>query len=375
MKVTSIERSPGVWRLRIEIGRDASGKRMFRYETLRGTADDAARRRFAILQAHEDNSFAVPSKVTFGAFYQQWIDRRRALDKITRTTAENYTKIARYFLAPIAGKQLQRVTAQDVQAIYTEAAPRVSKGTLAHVHKILSACFKAARKAKLVKVNVMEEVEAPVRPRIKPGALSQDRAAELVASLEGHWLQPVVSLSLVTGMRRGEVLGLRWSDVDLDAARIAVRGQLVQYEDGSVHWTPTKTDAGLRVISVGLEAVELLAGLRRAAAERRMKLGLGGKLDDTYVFVRDDGVSPIKPASLTRTFWEQTGGEMHFHALRHTHLTHLLARVGKAGVKAVAQRAGHADITTTLSIYQTVFEEDDRALADMSGGLIRKGPR
>jgi integrase len=371
MKVTYIERSPGVWRLRIEIGKDDAGKRMFRYETVRGTEDDAGKRRYAILNAHEEGDFATPSKVTFGAFFKHWIDTRLALKKITRSTAENYNKIFGYFLQPLAGKQLQRVTAQHVQAIYTDMAPRVSPGTLAHVHKILSAYFKAARRAKLLKVNIMEEVEAPRRPKVKPKAMTEEAASQLIEKLDGHWLQPVVALSLVTGLRRGEVCGLRWCDVDLDAAKLHVRGQIVQYEDRSVEYVEAKTDAGRRSISLGLEAVELLRDHRRLCAERRLKVGAGGKLDDVYVFTLDDLVEPIKPSTLTRTVWEECG-DFHFHQARHTHLTHLLARVGKTGAKAVSQRAGHADITTTLSIYQTVFEEDDRALADMSGGLIRR---
>lgn len=369
MKVTYIERSPGVWRLRIEVGKDDAGRRMFRYETLRGTEDDAGRRRYAILQAHEDGDFATPSKVTFGAYFKHWVDTRLALKKISRSTAENYNKIFDYFLKPLAGKQLQRITAQHVQSIYTDVAPRVSEGTLAHVHKILSAYFKAARKGKLLKVNIMEEVEAPRRPRVKPKAMTEVAAAQLIEKLDGHWLQVVVALSLVTGLRRGEVLGLRWCDVDLDGAKLHVRGQVVQYEDRSVAYVAAKTDAGTRTVSLGQEAVELLRDHRRLCAERRLKAGAGGRLDDVYVFTLDDLAGPIKPSTLTRTVWETCGG-FHFHQARHTHLTHLLARVGKAGAKAVSQRAGHADITTTLSIYQTVFEEDDRALADMSGGLI-----
>lgn len=379
MKVTYIERSPGVWRLRIETGVSADGRRLFKYETVRGTLDDVQRRRFELLQQHDEGSFAESSKVTFKQFFDHWIATRRALGKITRSTSENYEKIYNYFLQPLGGRRLQSIVAQEVQSIYTEIAPRVSRGTLIHTHKILRAYFAAARKAKLVKVNIMEEVEAPDRPRIKPRAMTQDRAGELLQSLEGHWMQNIVALALVTGLRRGEVLGLRWGDIDLAGAKLHVAGQLVQYENQEVEWCGTKTDAGLRRISLGVDAVELLSAMRRAAAELRLRLGLGGKLDDVYVFVRDDGVSPVKPAtlgSMIRRHCDERGfGDFSFHVARHTHLTHLLAQVGKSGAKAVSQRAGHANVMTTLSVYQTVFEEDDRALADMSGGLLKKkGP-
>jgi len=378
MKVTYIERSPGSWRLRIENGVGPDGQRLFKYETLRGTLDDAQRRRFAILNEHEQGTFAAPDKVTFGAFFTQWIEMRLALKKIARSTAENYDKMLRYYLGTIAGKRLQRITAQDIQAIYTDMAKRgdLSPNTLHHVHAIVGAAFRAARRAKIIKVNVMEEIEAPQKQRAKPRSLTEAQAGKLLASLEGSWMEPVVALTFATGLRRGEVLGLRWGDVDLDGARLHVRGQLVQYRDASVAWVPTKTEAGERSISLAADAVALLRSLRVAAGELRMRAGLGGKLDDLYVFSADGGATPYRPARLGENFGEHCEAAglagVTFHAVRHTHITTLLQRVGKSGAKAVSKRAGHANLSTTLEVYQTVFEEDDRALADLSAGLFNR---
>jgi integrase len=378
MKVTYIERSPGTWRLRIETGVSPDGRRLFKYETLKGSLDDVQRRRFAILQAHEEQTWTEPSKVTFRAFFAHWIETRRALNKITRTTSENYEKIFRYFLQPLAGKRVQRITSQDVQAIYTRMGrDGVSEGTLIHTHKVVVACFHAIRRANLIKSNVMEEVEAPRRPRMKPKALPAAEAARLLTTLAGEWYEPIVALALATGLRRGEVLGLRWGDVDLDGGRIHVRGQLVQYANASIEWVETKTAAGLRTIAVDAETVDMLRRLRLAAGENRMAVGLGGKLDAAYVFLaqRGNGENPIKPSTLGAAFWRHCRAhgfaDFSFHGTRHTHITALLARVGKAGAKAVSQRAGHANLSTTLGVYQTVFEEDDRALADLSSGLFK----
>jgi hypothetical protein len=146
MKVTFIERSPGSWRLRIENGVGPDGRRLFKYETLRGTLDDVRRRRFAILNEHEEGTLAEPSKVTFGGFFALWVETRLSLQKITRSTAENYDKMLRYYLQAIAGKRLQRITAQDIQAIYTDMAKRgdLSPNTLHHVHAIVGAFSRAA---------------------------------------------------------------------------------------------------------------------------------------------------------------------------------------------------------------------------------------
>jgi len=193
MKVTYIERSPRTWRLRIESGVGPDGRRLFKYETLRGTLDDVRRRRFAILNEHDQGTFAEPSKLTFGSFFTQWFDTRLALKKITRSTAENYDKMLRYYLGTIAGRRLQRITAQDIQAIYTAMAKRgdLSQNTLHHVHAIVGAAFRAARRAKIIKVNVMEEIEAPAKQRARPRSLTEAQAAKLLASLEGSWMEPV----------------------------------------------------------------------------------------------------------------------------------------------------------------------------------------
>ena len=149
----------------------------------------------------------------------------------------------------------------------------------------------------------------------------------------------------------------------------------MQYRDASIAWVPTKTEAGERTISLAADAVALLRSFRVAAGELRMKLGLGGKLDDAYVFTRD-GAEPYRPGRLGQAFSDHCEAAgfagVTFHAVRHTHITTLLQRVGKSGAKAVSRRAGHANLSTTLEVYQTIFEEDDRALADISAGLFNR---
>jgi integrase len=383
MRVTYIERSPGTWRLRIERGRDVEGKRLFSYETVRGTKDDAARRRFELLQADEEGTFAKPDKLRLGAYFERWVAQQLALQKITRNSAENYQLMFRTYAAQaLGGVALQKVTVGQIQGLYTNlltqpraSGRKLSVSSVLHLHRILATLFRAARRMKLLKVNPMDEVEPPRKPKPKPKALDGAGVAAVLNALAGTWREPIAFVGFMTGLRRGELLGLRWQDIDLAGARLHVRGQIVQYADGSLEWRAPKTENAVRSISIAPELVDMLRRLRVGAAERRMRAGLGGGLDDAYVFTLD-GTNPIRPDVVSHGFnkvCDELGlPGFTFHGMRHTHLTELLRRVGKAGAKAVSERAGHADISTTLSIYQRVFESDDRELAELSRGLIGK---
>lgn len=379
MKVTYLEvpKGSGSWRLRIETGRDDEGNRAFKYLTIKGSEDDAQRKRFELLNQHEQGTFSEPSKLTLASFYRQWVDSRLALKKICRGSAENYKIFFDTHVAPVlGGMKLQKVRGSDLQALYTGLATggRLGQSSVAHVHHILSPAFRAARKARLITVNPMEEVDPPQKVKSKPKAIQGEKLQRLIASLPGKWFECPVTVGLAGGLRRGEVLGLRRGDVDLSTGKLNVQGQLVRYKDNSVEWKAPKSAKGVRRVTLPPEAVESLRLHIRAETERRMKLGVGQWKDTDYVFTGDDGLSPIVPNKLTDDFTalcDSIGLDgFTFHGTRHTHITALLKAVGKAGAKAVSERAGHADLGITLEVYQTVFAEDDDELGALSAGIF-----
>lgn len=385
MKVTKIERDPGVWRLRIETGRDAEGNRLFKYETVHGSEDAANQRRFSILDQHEQGTYAAPDKMTVSGFFKQWLRARLALEKISRSTAENYETIFRAYIEPtLGGMRVQRVRGGDIQGLYTaltverSASEQLKMSTVAHIDRIVAIIFKALRKARVITINPMEEVERPRAPKNRPKAQTAEVVETFLAGIVGHWLLwPANVLGLGSGLRRGEICGQRWKDVELDAARLHVWGQIVEYRDHSIEWRRPKTEKGLRAVSLPVEVVDMLRVMKTKAMRDRLAMGLGGTIEDAYVFT-EDGVNPIQPSQLTRIHkyhCRRLGlpENFTFHGTRHTHITVLLRKVGKAGVKAVSERVGHADVMTTLREYDTVFETDDRALAEHASGIIGGG--
>lgn len=383
MNITYLQRSPGIWRLRIETGKDKAGKRLFKYETVHGTEDEAARRRYAIMTAHDEGTWAEPSKVTVAQFLTKWVAQRQALGKIGRSTAENYTTLFDSYVVPtLGGKRLQALTGAELQALYTDLltggqrnGKPLKASSVALLHSVLGTAFRGARRAKLVKVNPMEEVEGPSGKRPVPKALDAAGVEKFMAGVAGTWLYPLCVVGLGAGLRRGEIAGLRRCDVDLARGKLHVRGEIVQYRDGSTEWKAPKTDNGIRSVSIAREIVDMLREVMRAGLEQRMKLGLGNDgLAEAYVFTNPRTGELIKPNKITndiRKLCDNLGmPEFSFHGTRHTHITVLLRKVGRSGAKLVSERVGHADITTTLRVYDKVFDEDDAELGELAAGLV-----
>jgi integrase len=216
------------------------------------------------------------------------------------------------------------------------------------------------------------------RPRGEPKEieiLDEGQVREVLAKLHGRLFFPLVLLGIGTGMRRGEMLALRWKDVDFDKARLRIERSLEQTKA-----KPNATDelerAGLRfkapknryskrsIVVPSSVLIELKAHYARQA-KQRLKLGFGRPDDDALVFSREDG-SPCMPNSVTTTWRrlvKQLGlPKVSLHAWRHTHASQLIA--SGMDVLSVSRRLGHSSPVVTLSIYAHKFRPSDQAAAE-----------
>jgi len=170
-------------------------------------------------------------------------------------------------------------------------------------------------------------------------------------------------LLATTGMRRGELLGLRWADIDLDAGRLTIRQTMTMVGDRPEVGSP-KTSAGARRVSIDADTVTSLRAWRRAQAAERLMMGGGWQGGHNLVVTEPDG-SPVHPQVLTRRFRsiaKQAGlPAVRLHDVRHSYATAALA--AGVHVKTLSQRLGHADVAVTLRIYAHVLPGDDEAAA------------
>jgi integrase len=186
-------------------------------------------------------------------------------------------------------------------------------------------------------------------------------------------MYPKAITSLFTGLRRGELLALRWNRVDLDSAdkRIEVRETLEETKTGGVRFKVPKTKNSTRDISLPDIVVEALRDHRKQQLEMRFALGLGKLPDDALLFPKLDG-SPQSPRAFSKQ-WEDVATsiglpEITFHALRHTHASHLI----DAGIDVVkiSRRLGHASPAITLRVYAHLFRKrDDKSSAAINAAV------
>ena len=200
--------------------------------------------------------------------------------------------------------------------------------------------------------------------------LEPEELRAFVESVQRDRLYAAWMLAATTGMRRGEILGLRWSDIDLKNMALSVR-QIRTVANYQVVTLTPKTDKGARTISLDARTVAVLRAHRVSQMEERLLFGSGFQDEGDYVFRQEDG-APIHPERLSRLFKQHCRRAglppVRFHDIRHSYVTALL-RQG-VPLKVVSQRVGHASPMVTLAIYQHVLPGDDRAAADVGAQLI-----
>jgi integrase len=335
----------------LDMGRDASGKRVRQWHSGFRTKRDAERARVELLASIEHGTYCAPSRLTLAAFLRdQWLPGLKAQVR-PGTWAEHRSKVETHIIPAVGQVALQRLTPGHLNGVYAALLERgLSRRTVLHVHATVRRALADATRWNLTARNVALQASppSPARPEMRTWTAEQLRQfLEHVADdrLSAMWL-----LAASTGMRRGEVVGLRWADVDLDAARLAVRQTRVTVGH-QVHVNEPKTAKGRRSIALDPATVEALRGHRRQQLAERLAWGPSWA-DSGLVFVRENG-QPLHPREVTRAFSRHVLAAglpvLPLHGLRHTHATLAL----QAGVhpKVVQERLGHASISITLDTY------------------------
>jgi integrase len=372
-------RGPGSWELKYDLGRDPiTGERRVRYKTVHGCKRDAQQELRRLLGAVDSGRHVDPSKLTCGTWLEQWLGEAR--HNVAPKTHERYTEIVRKHLVPALGAiGLAKLAPVHVQAYYAAALAggrRDGKGglsaqTVRHHDRVLNVALKQARALRLIATNPIEDVTRPQVERREIEVLDADGSARLLATAAATRLYVPIFLALATGLRRGELLAMRWSDVDLPGKSLRVVQSLEQTA-GGLRFKAPKTKRSRRTIALSPAVVEVLQEHRVRQLEERLLLGLG-KDERGLVFAQMTG-EPINPRNFSKEFArvvKRSGvPPVTFHGLRHAHITALL----QAGVhpKVASERAGHSSITVTMDRYSHVLEGMQADAAQRIDGALRQ---
>jgi integrase len=296
----------------------------------------------------------APGKVTLQAFTDRWLAHLTVLGRDARTV-ERYGELLHGHVLPTLGgvplRELAPAHLSDLYARLLRSGRRdgrpggLAPRTVGHVHRAVHRMLKQAVRWQLIARNPAADLELPSVPKAEMVTLTRDQARRLLDAAAArplmYWL---VLLGVATGARLGELLALRWADIDLDAGTVRI-GASRRMVGGRMEVKPPKTAAGVRTVTLGQSTVAALRRLRAEQAQRRLVFGAGYAMAEDLVICKADG-RPYRPDSTStmfRKFVDAAGlpRTVHVHTLRHSAASFLAA----AGVPAsdIAAQLGHAD--------------------------------
>jgi integrase len=296
-------------------------------------------------------------KQTVEEFLVRWLEDSQK-QSVRPRTYERYEEVVRLHIVPMLGKyQLQKLSPEHVQSLYARKLEAgFSETTVHHIHNVLHKALKTAMKWGLVSRNACELVDAPRKARFEGRALTVEQARRLLAVARGHRMEALFYLELATGMRRGEIMGLKWQDINFEKGLLRVQRILSRVPSklpgrGYVE-AEVKTAKSRRSIVVAPFALEVLKRHRERQAIERAAAGDAWE-DHDYVFCTSIGthLNPTRDIlDVLKALLKEAGlPDIRFHDLRHSVASLLFEE--NMHPKVVQEILGHSNISITLDVY------------------------
>ena len=356
----------------ISLGHGADGRPIRKTVTAKTRSEVV--RKLKELQRQVDDGFPVPdSSITVLTLFERW-NEDVLTHHVSQSAAKNYMSVAKHHIMPTLGrKRLLELTTADVDRLISKKMKEdLATSTVSRVRSVLAQALDQAIRWGWVYRNVASFARPPKMVRAEGRTLTIDQARLFLAALKDHHNEALYTLMLATGLRRGEALGLMWTDLDVKRAVIKVRRQLKRTDQG-LEVTDTKTASSRRTINLPEQLMRTLATHRRQQKEARLRLG-DAWIDSGFVFTTSIG-TPIDPRNLLRDFklvCQKAGlGDWHLHELRHSAASLMLAQGVK--LQVVSQVLGHSSIRMTADVYGHILDPDREAAAIAIAGALWDG--
>ena len=284
-----------IWQLVYDIGAPGK-KRQQKSKNFTGTKTEAEKE----LRRLIDNStpqVVDRNDLSVGKFLDLWLaetkpiySRGNLVTDVSPKTHARYKEMVDWNIKPIIGDiALQKLKKQDIKNAWWKLlkdghhfSGGLAPKTIRNIHGVLSSALKWGKSEQFVDTVETQGVKLPKVTKSPPQVLSKEESGQLIKSLDGHWLQPIVIIALTTGMRLGEIMALHWQHFDADAAELKIQQSVSYTKDTGVFLKPPKSESGQRTIALSRLATDTLNKVRANHLERSM--ALGSRNNDSPVF-------------------------------------------------------------------------------------------
>jgi integrase len=348
------------WRYQIDAGQDQNGERIRIGESgfrLERKAYDAM---YKAIQDRQGGQ--VNTRGTLKAFLDAWLPYHAKAGPLAPKTAERYASLAAHASKALGNVPLKDLTPFMFDDLYVKLVETLSAKSIREVHNVVHVALKRAVKTKLIPFNPADGCDLPRVDQKEAVALGADQLAAYQQTATGTWVDLLIRLAAAIGARRGELLAIRWSDLDWTSGKIRIERSLYQAK-GKLGIKPTKTRQA-RTVTVPPSLIEYLRLHREQQEQNRALFGPDYR-DDLDLIFADPSGDYLLPSSVTRAavrLAKKAGlNGIGLHTMRHTHASQLLA----AGVPVtnVSKRLGHRDPYTTAKIYAHALPNTDQDVA------------
>ncbi len=362
------------WTLQYSVADTRPGREGKRRHVTRGgfrTKKDAAAALAEALATVDEREHVEPSRELVNDYLTAWAG---SLSGRKPATVKHHQRMVAYYLVPeLGGIRLRDLSPTDISRAYARLRERgLAEGTVHHAHVTLNRALSDAVEEGLLARSPMARLPKRLRPtqgrRKEMSVWSADEVQRFLTAAEGDRLYALFRLVLATGMRRAEVCGLRWADVDLDAGPLSVRRGRVAVDYEVAEGEPKSNRA--RTVGLGPATVAALRAHRRRQLEERMAWGEAWT-DSGLVFTAEDGTG-LHPQSLRAVLRRLATAAgvpvVAFHNLRHCAATHALAN--GVPVKVVSDMLGHASTSITEDVYAHVLPHQQDSAAAVADSFL-----
>jgi len=372
------QRAKNSWTITIEMPKDIiTGKRKQKYYTVRGTKKEAEKFLTGKLRELDTGLLIDTKKIKFGEYLDYW--KEKTFKNLEITTSEGYIqKIDKHIKPFLANIYLEDLKPLHLQNFYEEKLKHgnlnnggaLSPRTVLAIHRIIYSALEQAVKWQLVIRNVASAVEPPRAKKYEAKYLTDKQTEDLIKVAKQSDIYIPIMIAIYTGARRGEILALNWSNVNLENGTIKIIQNLCATKKGLIIKEP-KTKSSIRTIAISEDLVKVLKQHKINQMKNKLRLGQLYQ-DNNMVCCYEDG-HLFNPKRFSAKFNELLKKNnlpiVRLHDLRHSHAS-LLVKL-KVQPKELSARLGHSNISTTYDLYSHLYEEADIEVANLFGELIK----